>query len=91
MLLKLTKTALLILFCTQVLFAQDESSVVYSGSDRQHKLIQVSLGIYEIDTKKGDEVLLNTAKVYPGADERTPSYSQYFSWINNTNEGSTEE
>ena len=29
--------------------------------------------------------------VYPGADERTPSYSQYFSWINNTNEGSTEE
>ncbi len=30
-------------------------------------------GIYEIDTKKGDEVLLNTAKVYPGADERTPS------------------
>ena len=30
-------------------------------------------------------------KVYPGADERTPSYSQYFSWINNTNEGSTEE
>ena len=31
------------------------------------------------------------APVYPGADERTPSYSQYFSWINNTNEGSTEE
>ena len=30
-------------------------------------------------------------QVYPGADERTPSYSQYFSWINNTNEGSTEE
>ncbi|MBR6807250.1 MAG: hypothetical protein IKM46_02590 [Clostridia bacterium] len=26
-----------------------------------------------------------------GADERTPSKSQYFSWINNTNEGSTEE
>ena len=25
-----------------------------------------------------------------GADERTPSRSQYFSWINNTNEGSTE-
>lgn len=25
-----------------------------------------------------------------GADDRTPSYSQYFSWINNTNEGSTE-
>ena len=26
-----------------------------------------------------------------GADERTPSLSQYFSWINNTNEGSTEK
>lgn len=25
-----------------------------------------------------------------GATERTPSYSQYFSWINNTNEGTTE-
>ena len=22
-----------------------------------------------------------------GATEKTPSYSQYFSWINNTNEG----
>jgi hypothetical protein len=32
----------------------------------------------------------NDKTVYPGADERTPSYSQYFSWINNTNEGSTE-
>jgi hypothetical protein len=28
--------------------------------------------------------------VYPGADERTPSRAQYFSWINNTNEGATE-
>ncbi|MCL1794151.1 MAG: hypothetical protein FWG34_09795 [Oscillospiraceae bacterium] len=26
-----------------------------------------------------------------GADERTPSLPQYFSWINNTNEGSTEK
>lgn len=26
-----------------------------------------------------------------GADQRTPSIPQYFSWINNTNEGSTEE
>lgn len=31
-----------------------------------------------------------TDAVYPGADERTPSRSQYFSWINHTNEGSTE-
>lgn len=28
--------------------------------------------------------------VFPGADEKTPFRSQYFSWINNTNEGSTE-
>ncbi|MBE6895612.1 MAG: hypothetical protein E7477_00805 [Ruminococcaceae bacterium] len=26
-----------------------------------------------------------------GADEKTPSLAQYFSWVNNTNEGSTEE
>ncbi len=26
-----------------------------------------------------------------GADEQTPSYSEYFSWINNTNEGATDE
>jgi hypothetical protein len=30
-------------------------------------------------------------KVFPGADERTPSRAQYFSWINNTNEGATEK
>ena len=32
-------------------------------------------------------------KQYPisGADEHTPSIPQYFSWINNTNEGSTEK
>ena len=29
-------------------------------------------------------------KVFPGADETTPSRAQYFSWINNTNEGTTE-
>jgi hypothetical protein len=29
--------------------------------------------------------------VFPGADEKTPSRSQYFSWINNTNEGATEK
>lgn len=31
------------------------------------------------------------ARVWPGADESTPSRSEYFSWINNTNEGATEE
>ena len=29
--------------------------------------------------------------IYPGADEKTPSKAQYFSWINNTNEGTTEQ
>ena len=38
----------------------------------------------------GQPIAAAEKKVYPGADERTPSYSQYFSWINNTNEGSTE-
>jgi len=31
------------------------------------------------------------SKIFPGADEYTPSRSQYFSWINNTNEGTTTE
>ncbi len=30
-------------------------------------------------------------KIFPGADEKTPSKAQYFSWINNTNEGATEK
>ena len=30
-------------------------------------------------------------KVFPGADEKTPSKAEYFSWINNTNEGATEQ
>jgi len=30
-------------------------------------------------------------KVFPGADEKTPSKAQYFSWINNTNEGANEQ
>ena len=29
--------------------------------------------------------------VFPGANEKTPSRSEYFSWINNTNEGTTEK
>lgn len=32
----------------------------------------------------------SSTKVFPGADEKTPSRAQYFSWINNTNEGATE-
>lgn len=30
------------------------------------------------------------SKVFPGADESSPSQSHYFTWINNTNEGPTE-
>jgi hypothetical protein len=30
-------------------------------------------------------------KIFPGANQQTPSRSQYFSWINNTNEGPTEK
>lgn len=29
--------------------------------------------------------------IFPGAGEKTPSLAQYFSWINNTNEGATEQ
>ncbi len=32
-----------------------------------------------------------TDPVFPGANEQTPSRSEYFSWINNTNEGTTTE
>ena len=34
--------------------------------------------------------ILKKTKATSGADELTPSKAQYFSWINNTNEGSTE-
>ena len=33
---------------------------------------------------------VNSQVIYPGADEKTPSRAQFFSWINNTNEGATE-
>ncbi|MCP4895994.1 MAG: hypothetical protein GY906_03380 [bacterium] len=36
-------------------------------------------------------LLAQETEVWPGADEKTPSRSEYFSWINNTNEGATEE
>ena len=36
-------------------------------------------------------VCFGQEKVFAGADEQTPSKAQYFSWINNTNEGTTEE
>ncbi len=37
-------------------------------------------------------LLLNAQEeVFPGAHEKTPSRAQFFSWINNTNEGADEE
>ncbi|MGQ1787401.1 hypothetical protein [Saccharicrinis sp. GN24d3] len=39
----------------------------------------------------GMNTLFAQQAVFPGADEKTPSRAQYFSWINNTNEGPTEE
>jgi hypothetical protein len=38
-------------------------------------------------------LLLNvkSEKIFPGANENSPSRAQYFSWINNTNEGATEK
>lgn len=35
--------------------------------------------------------MIEKTKRTSGADEQTPSVPQYFSWINNTNEGATEE
>jgi hypothetical protein len=32
-----------------------------------------------------------TGKIFPGANEKSPSRSEYFTWINNTGEGSTEQ
>ena len=37
-----------------------------------------------------DAIIPEKTKLTAGADERTPSIPQYFSWINSTNEGSTE-
>jgi hypothetical protein len=39
----------------------------------------------------GPFLLSAQQQIYPGADEHSPSRSEYFSWINNTNEGSTEK
>jgi len=52
----------------------------------KHKITLFSLFVIIINLNAQ-----NNGKVFPGADEQTPSKSQYFSWINNTNEGSTEE
>ena len=50
----------------------------------QTGILLMVLMLFEVSLCKGDE------KVFPGADENTPSRAQYMSWINNTAEGSTE-
>jgi len=51
-------------------------------------IFAICIGFGVVDLP-GQEINKNT--VFPGADEKTPSRSEYFSWINNTNEGPTEE
>lgn len=51
---------------------------------------QIIAGIWII-TLGLSTVSAQEKKYFPGADEKTPSRSQYFSWINNTNEGATEK
>lgn len=55
--------------------------------EKKLSLLILVLTICSYNFLSGQEVQKD---VYPGADENTPSLSQYFSWINNTNEGSTE-
>ena len=47
--------------------------------------VWIGAGLVRLEAGDGSPV------VYPGADEKTPSRAQYFSWINNAWEGSTEE
>ena len=52
------------------------------------KLLVLVVGILFAGGFFGD---VQAAEVFPGADEQSPSRAEYFSWINNTNEGTTEE
>ncbi len=45
---------------------------------------------YSLTASEAPKKKVKEEKVFPGADEKTPSRTQYFSWINNTNEGATE-
>ena len=48
------------------------------------RLVMVIFLLASVSFCRGEE------KVFPGADARTPSRAQYMTWINNTEEGSTE-
>ena len=54
-------------------------------------LLLLTVALFGVPLCQAGQSAVSDKAVYPGADEKTPSYSQYFSWINNTNEGSTEE
>ncbi len=53
----------------------------------RHKILTITAAILVSSTALFSQ---SAGKVFPGADEKTPSRSEYFSWINNTGEGSTE-
>jgi hypothetical protein len=66
-------------------FAEFLSPLPLQGKSRTAMLVLVILYL-------GCAGLVPAAELHPlaGADESTPARSHYFSWINNTNEGSTE-
>lgn len=55
----------------------------YGITRRGFTAVWIGAGIARLDAQE-------LPAVYPGADEKTPSRAEYFSWINNTWEGSTE-
>ena len=57
-----------------------------------HRRILFLLPMFAVTLPSADFLKGEEAGQYPqaGADESTPSRSHYFSWIDNTNEGSTE-
>jgi len=50
----------------------------------------LAIRVYDGSGNGGMMSLAYVIAAYPGATEKTPSRSEYFSWINNTNEGSNE-
>jgi hypothetical protein len=66
---------------------------LYSGNTLRHRMNikQICTVFFSICLLTTNLSAQDNHEVFPGADEKTPSLSQYFSWINNTNEGSTEE
>ena len=59
----------------------------YIGQVRLIKIVRVSIMSILLSVS----LIVNAQeKIFPGADEKTPSRAQYFSWINNTNEGADE-